>query len=149
MHLPRHPVREVEETAEHRQRQPEQPAGDHVRDLLEGVRRVRGAVPAQDDQWDADGDERGADERDHALNRHAVPARANGRQRRAQARDPACLCLAFRDVRHGFSNGHCSAATDDVAAVAILSKLRGFWFGGIGVGALGAVVALVGLIAVH
>src|SRR5438067_1716914 len=77
-------------------------------------------VPPEDDQRDPDADEPGADERHHALDRHLV-TRTNVGERRAQT-GHASLRLALRDVRHGFSNGHSSAATDDVAAVAILSK---------------------------
>src|SRR5439155_17499804 len=79
------------------------------------------AVPAQDDQRDPDADECGADERHHPLGRHLVAARTDVGERRAQT-SHASLRLVLGDVRHGFSNGHSSAATDDVAAVAILSK---------------------------
>ncbi len=56
------PVREVEERAEEDQADTEQPAGDHVRQLLERVRRVRRAVPAQDHDDDP---ERSQDPAEH------------------------------------------------------------------------------------
>ena len=106
-----HPVGEVAERPEEQQPEPEQAAGDGVGDLLEQVRRVGGAVPADEDE---DEPERGEDAGEHHQGALAELERAAAGAQLAHAVGEALQALGLGVRDRAGRGGPAPSSSDDV-----------------------------------